>query len=187
MITPDKSPPVQIPKNPVMVKPDPILPKPSPADQTKPGTTPRVTLFNAKVFRHESTMQGSQCFHLQVTTPKAVGRSVRASPGTVSLDGVLEEYHDFTDIFSKSKAGVLADHRPYDLKITLEEGTSPPSDLSTHYPRRNYSPFVSSLMKTQPQDSFAPPGLHMGCPYFSYRRRTAPRASVAISRESTRS
>ena len=29
----------------------------------------------------------------------------------------MKEYHDFADIFSKSKAGVLADHRPYDLKI----------------------------------------------------------------------
>ena len=51
---------------------------------------------------------------------------MRASPGTVSLDGVLEEYHDFADIFSKSKAGVLADHHPYNLKITLKEGASPP-------------------------------------------------------------
>ena len=49
-----------------------------------------------------------------------------ASPVTVSLDGVLEEYHDFTDVFSKSKAGVLVDHHPYDLKITLKEGASPP-------------------------------------------------------------
>ena len=37
-----------------------------------------------------------------------------------------EEYHDFTDVFSKSKAGKLADHRPYDLKITLDKGTVPP-------------------------------------------------------------
>ena len=37
-----------------------------------------------------------------------------------------EEYHDFADMFSKSKAGKLADHRPYDLKITLDEGTVPP-------------------------------------------------------------
>ena len=109
-----------------MVKPDPILPKPSPADWMKPGTTPRVTLINAKAFWCESMMQGSQCFRLQVTTPEAVGRSVRASLGTVSLDGVPEEYHDFTDVFSKSKAGVLADHRPYDQKITLKEGASPP-------------------------------------------------------------
>ena len=37
-----------------------------------------------------------------------------------------EAYHDFTDVFSKSKAGKLADHRPYNLKITLDEGTVPP-------------------------------------------------------------
>ena len=29
-------------------------------------------------------------------------------------------------MFSKSKAGKLDDHRPYDLKITLDEGTVPP-------------------------------------------------------------
>jgi len=42
------------------------------------------------------------------------------------MNNVPEEYHDFADVFSKSKAGKLADHRPYDLKITLDEGTSPP-------------------------------------------------------------
>ena len=59
-------------------------------------------------------------------TPEATGQLVSASPVTVNLDGVPEEYHDFADVFSKAKAGVLADHRPYDLKITLEEGASPP-------------------------------------------------------------
>jgi len=34
--------------------------------------------------------------------------------------------HDFADIFSKSKASKLADHWPYNLKITLDEGTSSP-------------------------------------------------------------
>ena len=71
-------------------------------------------------------MQGSQCFCLQVMTPEATGRSVSMSPVTVNLDGVPEEYHDFTDVFSKSKAGILVEHRPYDLKFTLEEGASPP-------------------------------------------------------------
>ena len=49
-----------------------------------------------------------------------------ASPVPVNLDGVLAEYHDFADIFSKSKARILVDHCPYNLKITLEEGASPP-------------------------------------------------------------
>ena len=71
-------------------------------------------------------MQGSQCFCLQVATPKAAGQLVSASPVSINLDRVPEEYHDFTDVFSKSKARVLADHCPYNLKITLEEGASPP-------------------------------------------------------------
>ena len=124
--TPNEPPAVQLPKNPTMAKPELAPPKVSPADQTKPGVTPRVTLINAKAFKRESTMQGSQCFRLQVATPEATGRSVSASPVTVNLDGILEEYHNFMDVFSKTKAGVLADHRPYDLKITLEEGASPP-------------------------------------------------------------
>ena len=109
-----------------MAKPEPAPPKASPADQTKPRVTLRVTLIHAEAFRCESTMQGSQCFRLQVVTPEAAGQSVSMSLGTANLDGVLEEYHDFADVFSKSKAGVLVDHHPYDLKITLEEGASPP-------------------------------------------------------------
>jgi len=42
------------------------------------------------------------------------------------MSTVPKGYHDFADIFSKSKSGKLADHQPYDLKITLDEGTSPP-------------------------------------------------------------
>ena len=154
-----------------MAKPEPALPKASPADRTKPGVTLRVTLINAKAFKRKSTMQGSQCFCLQVATPEATGRSVSMSLVTINLDGVPEEYHDFVDVFSKTKAGVLADHRPYDLKITLEEGASPPLDPSIRYLRKNYLPFVSSLMKTQPQDSFVPHSLHMECLYSSYGRR----------------
>ena len=37
-----------------------------------------------------------------------------------------EEYHNFVDVLSKSKAGKLADHQPYVLKITLDKGTAPP-------------------------------------------------------------
>ena len=44
----------------------------------------------------------------------------------VDLMSLPEEYHDFVDVFSKSKAGKLAKHQPYDLKITLDEGTVPP-------------------------------------------------------------
>ena len=55
-----------------------------------------------------------------------MGWSATNLPGPVNLDGVPKEYHDFADIFSKSNAGVLANHSPYDLKITLKDGVSPP-------------------------------------------------------------
>ena len=71
-------------------------------------------------------MQGSQCFHLQVVTPEATGQLATDILGPANLDRVLKEYHNFADIFSKSKASVLADHCPYDLKITLKEGAPPP-------------------------------------------------------------
>ena len=54
-------------------EPEPINPKLSPADQSKPMKPPRVSLINAKAFARESTMQGSQCFRLQVATPRATG------------------------------------------------------------------------------------------------------------------
>ena len=44
----------------------------------------------------------------------------------VDLTGVPPEYHDYADVFSKKKADTLAPHRPFDLKIKLEEGAEPP-------------------------------------------------------------
>src|SRR6266478_5368890 len=41
------------------------------------------------------------------------------------LSGVPQEYHEFRNVFSGEKANVLAPHRPYDLKINLEEGVKP--------------------------------------------------------------
>ena len=71
---------------------EPVKPKLSPADRLKPGKPLRVTLINAKVFTHESTMQGSQCFHLQVVTPEATGWLATSLPGPITLDGVPKEY-----------------------------------------------------------------------------------------------
>ena len=39
------------------------------------------------------------------------------------LSNIPSEYHEFADIFSKTKAEILAPYHPYDLKINLEEGT----------------------------------------------------------------
>ena len=44
----------------------------------------------------------------------------------IDLSNIPPEYHDYADVFSETQANSLAPHRPYDLKINLDEGTSPP-------------------------------------------------------------
>ena len=45
---------------------------------------------------------------------------------SVDMEGVLESYWDFSDVFSKAKANTLAPHWPYHLKIALEDSATPP-------------------------------------------------------------
>ena len=47
----------------------------------------------------------------------------------VNMTGILPDYHEFTNVFSKTHASTPTPHQPYDLKIELEEGTSPPFGL----------------------------------------------------------
>jgi len=49
----------------------------------------------------------------------------------LDLDIIPLEYRNYADMFSKAKASELPPHRDYNLKIELEEGTSPP--LGTLY------------------------------------------------------
>jgi len=44
----------------------------------------------------------------------------------INLSSIPEEYHKYTDVFSKSKAETLAPHRPYDLQINLEKDSHSP-------------------------------------------------------------
>ena len=59
------------------------------------------------------------------------------------LDIVPPEYCNYADVFSKEKASELPPHRNYNLKIDLEEGTSPP--LGTLY---SLSPVKLSTLQT---------------------------------------
>ena len=69
-------------------------------------------------------LKGTQHFQLRISLLEVTGQLTSSVP--VDLSALPEEYHNFVDVFSKSKAGKLADHRHYDLKITLDEGTVPP-------------------------------------------------------------
>ena len=65
-----------------------------------------------------------QTFHIHLSNISISANSTSVSKEAPDLSSVPEEYHDFADIFSKAKVEKLAPHRPYDLKINLEEGTS---------------------------------------------------------------
>src|SRR6202021_2579006 len=60
------------------------------------------------------------------------------------------EFHDFADVFSKKEAQKLPEHRPYDLRIELEEGKTPP--FGTVY---NLSPAELKVLKEYIDDNLA--------------------------------
>jgi hypothetical protein len=84
---------------------------------------PWVALLDAATFMRTCTPDGSRCFLLNLA-PEPSARVASASADLVDLKDLPKEYHDFVDVFSKSKADTLALHRPYDLKIQLEDGAS---------------------------------------------------------------
>ena len=91
--------------------------------------SPCVALVNAATFAKACKLDGSKAFQLDWSLPELCACSAKLTfmPDPVDLEGVPEEYHDFANVvFSKVKADMLAPCRPYDLKITLEDGTSPP-------------------------------------------------------------
>src|SRR5882724_7040601 len=104
---------------------DPVPDILNPVPLVKPWKPARVTLINAAVYSHTSKLEVSDCCQLWISLPEVTGHSMTTSETNIDMSTVPEDYHNFTDVFSKSKAGKLADHRP-DLKITLDEGTSLP-------------------------------------------------------------
>ena len=105
--------------------------EPQLAPPTQKHETPRIAFVNASAFRLLQRQQDSEVFQLHICDSETVkARSATISktptPHTVDLSSVPKEYHDFPDVFSKAKAEKPAPHRPYDLRIDLEDGAAPP-------------------------------------------------------------
>ena len=92
---------------------------------------PSIEFVSRSAFAKLCRLEGSNSYSLSTLPLEAKLRAASSSSETVDLSAIPEQYHDFADVFSKSKASILAPHREYDLKIDLEEGTSPP--LGTLY------------------------------------------------------
>ena len=80
---------------------EPLLP----VNNRKP---PQVTLINASTYACTCKLEGTQCFQLRISLPEVTGHSTSSTP--VNLNALPEDYHDFVDVFSKAKAGKLAEH-----------------------------------------------------------------------------
>ena len=96
-------------------------------ENTEPsGSVPQVSLINAAAFVRACKLPGAQSFRLHLSDTSISANSASVSDKAPDLFHIPKEYHDFADVFNKAKADTLAPHRPYDLKINLEEGLAPP-------------------------------------------------------------
>jgi hypothetical protein len=89
--------------------------------------TPKVdiSLVNMVAFLRACELLGTQQFTLNLKDISTQASSTsQSTPPDLSL--ILKEYHNFADVFDKAKADTLAPHWPYDLKINLEEDSTPP-------------------------------------------------------------
>ena len=98
-----------------------------PASKTSvpnPGQ-PNIAIIGAAAFLYISKLLSSYNFELCLCSSDIQANSTKLVEAS-DLSNVSSEYHEFADIFSKTKAKVFTPHRPYDLKINLKEGAQSP-------------------------------------------------------------
>ena len=97
--------------------------------RTKPvfSKPPPVSIVGAHAFAHLCNQPGVQLFTMSFSdlTPESVELS-SAEVQDSDLSLIPEEYRDLTDLFTQKEADKLPPHRPYDHRIPLEPGTTPP-------------------------------------------------------------
>ena len=100
------------------------LPSQNPPETPSSASALRVSLIGASAFMRACKLPGMQRFKIHLSDLSVSGKSAVISNETPDLSHIPEDYHDFADVFNKAKADTLAPHRPYDLKINLEEGAT---------------------------------------------------------------
>ena len=94
---------------------DPPIPTPDPISAL------HISFINGAAFACALQLPGVQSVSLFFSDPAITGKSASVSSDP-NFSHIPEEYHDFADVFSKGKADTLPPHRPYNLKINLEDG-----------------------------------------------------------------
>ena len=83
-----------------------------------------IAIIGAATFLWASKLLGSSNFELYLHSPDIQANSTKLAEAP-DLSNVSSEYHEFANVFSKTKAEVLTPYHSYDLKINLKEGTQP--------------------------------------------------------------
>jgi len=84
---------------------------------------PHIAIINVPALLRALHLTSSTTFPLQFySTMQANSTTISEK---INLSSILEEYHEYTNIFSKSKVETLAPHCPYDLWIDLEKDSYP--------------------------------------------------------------
>ena len=97
-----------------------------PASETSVSNSewPNIVIISAVTFLYISKLLSFRNFELCLHSLDIQANSTKLAEAS-DLSNVSSEYYKFTNIFSKTKAEVLAPYCPYNLKINLEEGTQP--------------------------------------------------------------
>jgi len=121
--------PASVPPVETLVNP-PFSPVENPLQFTPSETSPsnpkrpHIAIISAPALLWASRLSGSKIFTIQFSS------TVQAKSTTISekidLSSIPEEYHEYANVFSKSKAETLAPHHPYNLRIDLEKDSHPP-------------------------------------------------------------
>ena len=85
---------------------------------------PNIIIIGVAAFLHASKLLGSSNFKLCLCSLDIQANFAKLAEAP-DLSNVFSEYHEFANVFSKTKAKVLASHYSYNLKINLEEGAQP--------------------------------------------------------------
>ena len=134
----------------------------APLSSDPPTPTPlvalKVSIINAAAFARLSKMDDNQVYQLFLSDKTAPNDVL------VNMTGIPPDYHEFTNVFSKTHTSAPTLHQPYDLKIELEEGTSPPFGLIYSLSQSELKSFQEFLDEHLAMDFIRPSCLLGGAP-----------------------
>jgi len=110
------NPPFSLAENPLQFTPS----------ETFPSNTkqPHIAIISAPALLRALRLSDSKTFFLQFRSTIQAKSTIVSEK--IDLSAIPEEYHEYANVFSKSKAETLVPHRSYNLRIDLEKDSHPP-------------------------------------------------------------